>query len=87
MDFFFSLDYRTQLSLPSGATGSMQNLTSSTSGSAVSTGMAQPNPLYQQPLNMQSTTPLVANGKDELRGWLYKWTNVGNMSTLHIRRN
>lgn len=30
----------------------------------------------QSPYMMQSTTPSVANGKDEMRGWLYKWTNV-----------
>ena len=35
-----------------------------------------PPPVHYQPLHMQSTTPSVANGKDEMRGWLYKWTNV-----------
>jgi len=33
------------------------------------------NASQQQSLNMQSTTPSVANGRDEMRGWLYKWTN------------
>jgi hypothetical protein len=44
--------------------------------SSMGTGLAPPPPLSHQPLHMQSTTPSVANGKDEMRGWLYKWTNV-----------
>ncbi|CAF0742755.1 unnamed protein product [Didymodactylos carnosus] len=31
--------------------------------------------LSQQQATMQSTAPATANGKDEMRGWLYKWTN------------
>ena len=54
----------------------MQNPTSSANTSATGVGLGPPAGHSQQPLNMQSTTPSVANGKDELRGWLYKWTNV-----------
>ena len=42
----------------------------------VGSGIVLPPGVSQQPLHMQSTTPSVANGKDEMRGWLYKWTNV-----------
>jgi hypothetical protein len=51
----------------------MQNPTNSTN---IGTGIVHPTTHSHQPLHMQSTTPSVANGKDELRGWLYKWTNV-----------
>ncbi|CAF1537828.1 unnamed protein product, partial [Adineta ricciae] len=61
---------RPQFALSYGSTPTMQNLTNS-----AGTGIVQPHAFSQQPLNMQSTTPSVANGKDELRGWLYKWTN------------
>ncbi|CAF1226104.1 unnamed protein product [Adineta ricciae] len=61
---------RPQFGLSYGSTPAMQNLTNS-----AGTGIVQPHAFSQQPLNMQSTTPSVANGKDELRGWLYKWTN------------
>jgi hypothetical protein len=44
--------------------------------SNVGSGIVLPPAVAQQPLHMQSTTPSVANGKDEMRGWLYKWTNV-----------
>jgi hypothetical protein len=54
----------------------MQSTTSSSNLGAIGTGIVPP-PMYsQQPQYMQSTTPAVANGKDEMRGWLYKWTNV-----------
>jgi hypothetical protein len=36
---------------------------------------------------MQSTTPSVANGKDEMRGWLYKWTNVKSFSQIFIKNS
>jgi hypothetical protein len=55
----------------------MQNPTSSTNVGSIGTGIVHPTTHHShQPLHMQSTTPSVANGKDELRGWLYKWTNV-----------
>jgi hypothetical protein len=54
----------------------MQNPANSTNVSAISSGIIPPPVQCQQPLHMQSTTPSVANGKDEMRGWLYKWTNV-----------
>jgi hypothetical protein len=56
-------------------TTSMQNPANSTNVSAISSGIIPPPVQCQQPLHMQSTTPSVANGKDEMRGWLYKWTN------------
>ena len=40
------------------------------------TGIVPPPMHFQQPQYMQSTTPSAANEKDEIRGWLYKWTNV-----------
>lgn len=46
-----------------------------------------PPPVHSQPLRMQSTTPSVANGKDEMRGWLYKWTNVTNLEILVHQSN
>ena len=54
----------------------MQNPVNSTTVSAVNSGIIPPPVQCQQPLHMQSTTPSVAIGKDEMRGWLYKWTNV-----------
>jgi len=57
----------------------MQNPPNSTNIGAHSIGIAPP-PVQSQPLHMQSTTPSVANGKDEMRGWLYKWTNVKGLS-------
>lgn len=57
-------------------TSSTQNLNHPTNASAILTGIIPPPVHSQQPLNMQSTTPSVANGKDDMRGWLYKWTNV-----------
>ncbi|CAF0929436.1 unnamed protein product [Rotaria sordida] len=51
---------------------SLQNLANA---NPVATGIVPPSGQFQQPLNMQSTTPSVANGKDDMRGWLYKWTN------------
>jgi hypothetical protein len=54
----------------------MHNTVSSPSLSAIGTGIVPP-PMYSPPTQyMQSTTPSAANGKDEIRGWLYKWTNV-----------
>ncbi|CAF0817646.1 unnamed protein product [Rotaria sordida] len=56
----------------------MQNTASSSNLGAIGTGIVPPPMHYQQqqqPQYMQSTTPSVANGKDEMRGWLYKWTN------------
>jgi hypothetical protein len=47
-----------------------------TNVSSIGTGIVPPPVSPQQLLHMQSTTPSVANGKDEIRGWLYKWTNV-----------
>ncbi|CAF4690525.1 unnamed protein product [Rotaria sp. Silwood1] len=58
-----------------GLSSSMQNLTHLTNAGAIGTGIVPPPVHFQQPLNMQSTTPSVANGKDDMRGWLYKWTN------------
>ncbi|UJR15925.1 hypothetical protein I4U23_002845 [Adineta vaga] len=52
----------------------MQNTTSSPNLSTMGTGIVTP-PMQSQSQHMQSTTPSVANGKDEIRGWLYKWTN------------
>jgi len=57
---------------------SMQNTTSSLNLGAIGTGIVPPPMHAQQTQYMQSTTPSVANGKDEMRGWLYKWTNVKN---------
>jgi len=56
----------------------MQNTTSSLNLGAIGTGIVPPPMHAQQTQYMQSTTPSVANGKDEMRGWLYKWTNVKN---------
>ncbi|CAM4906823.1 unnamed protein product [Rotaria socialis] len=54
----------------------MQNTPSSSNLGAMGTGIVPPPPMhYQLSQYMQSTTPSVANGKDEMRGWLYKWTN------------
>ncbi len=61
---------------PSAILNSMQSTTSSSSLSAIGTGIVPPPMHSQQSQYMQSTTPSVANGKDEMRGWLYKWTNV-----------
>jgi hypothetical protein len=59
----------------SAKSSTMQSTTSSSNLGAIGTGIVPP-PMYsQQPQYMQSTTPSVANGKDEMRGWLYKWTN------------
>jgi hypothetical protein len=63
------------LSSPHGSTASMQNLPPPTNTGTISSGIVPPPVHSQQPLHMQSTTPSVANGKDEMRGWLYKWTN------------
>lgn len=54
----------------------MQTTASSPNIGAMGTGIVPPLMHYPQPQYMQSTTPSVANGKDEMRGWLYKWTNV-----------
>ena len=61
----------------------MQNTASSSNLGAIGTGIVPPPMLPQQSQSMQSTTPAVANGKDEMRGWLYKWTNV-NLYRLNI---
>jgi hypothetical protein len=61
---------------PSAILNSMQSTTSSSSLGAIGTGIVPPPMHSQQSQYMQSTTPSVANGKDEMRGWLYKWTNV-----------
>lgn len=53
-------------------TTSMQNPTNSNLNTS---GIMAPPVQSLQPFPMQSTTPSVANGKDEMRGWLYKWTN------------
>lgn len=53
----------------------MQNPKITVNSGTISSGIVPP-PVQSQPLNMQSTTPSVINGKDEMRGWLYKWTNV-----------
>ncbi len=58
----------------------MQSTTSSTNLGAIGTGIVTPSMHSQQSQYMQSTTPSVANGKDEMRGWLYKWTNVKSLS-------
>jgi hypothetical protein len=55
---------------------SMQSTASSSNLGVIGTGIVPPPMHSQQPQYMQSTTPSVANGKDEMRGWLYKWTNV-----------
>ena len=54
----------------------MQSTTSSSNLGAIGTGIVPPPMHSQQSQYMQSTTPSVANGRDEMRGWLYKWTNV-----------
>lgn len=54
----------------------MQNTASSPNLSAIGTGIVPPPMQSPQQQYMQSTTPSAANGKDEFRGWLYKWTNV-----------
>ena len=59
----------------------MQNSANSTNVSAISSGIPPP-PVRSQPLHMQSTTPSVAPGKDEIRGWLYKWTNVKSKTSF-----
>jgi hypothetical protein len=65
----------------------MQNTASSSNLASIGTGIVPP-PIYsQQPQYMQSTTPSVANGKDELRGWLYKWTNVENFDFSYKIKN
>ena len=61
----------------------MQNTASSPNLSSMSTGIVPPPLLYQQAQFMQSTTPSVANGKGDMRGWLYKWTNVEKL-TFHF---
>lgn len=66
-----SIDSRTH---PSTSFYSMQTTTSSSNLGATGTGIVPP-PMHSQQ-SMQSTTPSIANGKDEMRGWLYKWTNV-----------
>ena len=48
----------------------------STNPNLNTSGIMAPPVQSQQPFPMQSTTPSTANGKDEMRGWLYKWTNV-----------
>lgn len=62
---------------------SMQNTTSSSNLGAMGTGILPPPMLPQQSQSMQSTTPAIANGKDEMRGWLYKWTNVNLSSSSY----
>jgi hypothetical protein len=54
----------------------MQSTASSSSLGTIGTGIVPPPMNSHQPQYMQSTTPSVPNGKDEMRGWLYKWTNV-----------
>ncbi|CAF1015690.1 unnamed protein product [Adineta steineri] len=61
--------------LKNAPVSSMQNLTNTANVNSIGTGIVQPTALTQRPLHMQSTTPSAANGKDEMRGWLYKWTN------------
>ncbi|CAF1157947.1 unnamed protein product [Adineta steineri] len=61
--------------LKNAPVSSMQNLTNTANVNSIGTGIVQPTALSQRPLHMQSTTPSAANGKDEMRGWLYKWTN------------
>jgi hypothetical protein len=78
--FIFQIVNQLTLSSPHGSTASMQNLPPSTNTGTVSSGIVPPPVPSQQPLHMQSTTPSVANGKDEMRGWLYKWTNVKKKS-------
>lgn len=63
------------LSIDFSKQSAMQNTTSSLSLGAIGTGIVPPPIHSQQTQYMQSTTPSVANGKDEMRGWLYKWTN------------
>jgi hypothetical protein len=66
----------------------MQNPPNSTNVGTISGGGIVPPPVhFQQPLHMQSTTPSVANGKDEMRGWLYKWTNVKKNNFFSYRKN
>ena len=83
--FIYNLDKRKSLSsLPrtsdmfnSLLANSNQNLVVPANGNTLATGISPANSSSQQSLNMQSTTPSFANGKDDMRGWLYKWTNVG----------
>lgn len=62
----------------------MQNTPSSSNLGAMGTGIVPTPTLFQQTQYMQSTTPSTANGKDEMRGWLYKWTNVENETFCFI---
>ena len=74
----FCLDHSSTFSSYHSLTSStMQSSTNSTNIAAMATGIVPP-PMHspQSSYMMQSTTPSVANGKDEMRGWLYKWTNV-----------
>jgi hypothetical protein len=54
----------------------MQPTTSTPNFPTMATGIVPTLGHGQQSQYMQSTTPSVANGKEEIRGWLYKWTNV-----------
>lgn len=66
---------------------SMQNLNHPTNTSAMASGIVPSNANFPQPVNMQSTTPSVANGKGDMRGWLYKWTNVNLFQNFDKRKN
>jgi len=74
--FLFETDNQSSLTSSHGSTASMQNPPNSINTVAIGSGIVPPPVHSLQPLHMQSTTPSVANGKDEMRGWLYKWTNV-----------
>ena len=64
----------------------MQNTASSSNPGAIISGIAPP-PMYSlQSQYMQSTTPSAPNGKEEMRGWLYKWTNVNTRVFAPDRR-
>jgi hypothetical protein len=66
----------------SAISNKMHNTVSSPSLSAIGTGIV-PLPMHSpQPQYMQSITSSAANGKDEIRGWLYKWTNVNETHPL-----
>ena len=76
------LDHSSGFSSSPGSSlaASMQQPTNSATGSSMATGLTPPAGHSHSSLNMQSTTPSTANDKDEMRGWLYKWTNVNRFS-------
>ena len=74
------IDFQIHRSLPKKEVMSntlpISSIQNTTNYNPIGTGIVSSSNYPQQPINMQSTTPSVANGKDDMRGWLYKWTNV-----------